>query len=75
MAMEKWLLFEYHTSKHAAQTPQVQGIVIQLNAAQTPTANNHNLVKYCRTLGCYLSHWPAVSSQPTGAWHATDYSN
>jgi len=30
MAVEKWLLAEYHTSKHAAETPHVQRIVIHL---------------------------------------------
>jgi len=23
MAMEEWLLFEYHASKHTSQTPQI----------------------------------------------------
>lgn len=46
MAMEKWLLSEYHTSQHAPQAPHVQTVVIHLyetrtvqllrNEAQTP---------------------------------------
>ena len=30
VAMEKRFLFEYHACEHAAQTPQIQRIVIQL---------------------------------------------
>lgn len=30
MAMEKWLLSEYHTSQHATQAPHIQTVIIHL---------------------------------------------
>jgi len=37
MSVKKWLLLEYHTREHAAKTPQIQRVVIELSDKHTYT--------------------------------------
>lgn len=39
MAVKKWLFAEYHTGKHAAETPHVQRVVIHLSTKEISIAS------------------------------------
>lgn len=65
MAMEKWLLSEYHTSQHATQAPHIQTVIIHLyktrrtiqflmnSAERTPKTNRFPLPPEIQTWPYY----------------------